>query len=195
MIVNHSRRFIFFHVPKAAGTSLRTSLRSVFGSTRPPGSRHLTPAEYFGRLNWYRRWKVSDYFTFCFVRDPFERFGSAHRFTMRNGQGFHRNCVADVNDFAMMLADRVDWVIHLRSVTPQQEYAKGASFVGRYESLEEDFANICRRIGIAASLDHRNASGPETVYARQYTPRTMDILTDYYRDDFSLVGRNVPVRD
>ena len=85
MIVNHRRRFIFYHVPKAAGTSIRTALDKIPGSSRPSGTKHWTPSEYQARIGWLQKLRIRNHFTFCFVRDPLERFGSAHQFNLRRG--------------------------------------------------------------------------------------------------------------
>jgi hypothetical protein len=188
MIINHSKRFIFFHVPKTGGTSVQAALRAVPGSRKPSGSKHLTPAEY--RADRFTHWRTRHYFTFCFVRNPLERFGSLHRYVMGRGQ---HDCPHDVNDFAAMLADGVAWVLDLRSIRPQSEYARHVTFTGRYERLEDDLSEVCGKLGINIELPHKNASGGTQRYTDQYTPRTIDILTDFYQDDFTLSSASTPM--
>jgi len=184
LIVNHRRHFIFYHVPKAAGTSVRTALLEVPGSRKPRGTKHWTPEEYQKRIGWLGRFRVRNYFTFCFVRDPFERFGSSHRYALQIGKPLPQ----DVNEAAAMLADgkfsKTEW----RSIIPQVEFATGRDFVGRYENLENDLKEIERRMGVTLTLQKLNTSGAEGSYRRLFTSRTMDILAARYAADFREFG-------
>jgi hypothetical protein len=184
LIVNHRRRFIFYHVPKAAGTSIRTALLEVPGSRKPRGTKHWTPAEYQERAGWLGRLRVRNYFTFCFVRDPFERFGSAHRYALQIGKPLPQ----DVNEAANMLADGKFRTSAWRSIIPQVEFATGRDFVGRHETLEHDLKEIENRIGVALTLQRLNAATAEGSYRRLYTTRTMDILSAHYAADIRDLG-------
>ena len=184
MIVNHRRRFVFYHIPKAAGTSVRTALLDVPGSSKPRGTKHWTPEEYQRRIGWLGRLRMKNYFTFCIVRDPFERFGSAHRYALQIGKPLP----LDVNDAASMLADGVFKTTEWRSLIPQVEFARGRSFIGRYENLEGDFTEIGKRLGLSFKLQKLNASGCEGSYRRLYTSRTMDILSARYAEDLRELG-------
>ena len=142
MLLNHDRRFIFYHVPKVAGSSIRTALKSVPGSWRLPGTgKHMTPAEFAWTWRGLVDWRLRTYFTFCFVRDPWERFGSLHRFLLHrrlHRESLRKHVPDDLNDFAAALANRAPWVMNLRSIRPQSEYARAVRFVGRYERLHQD---------------------------------------------------------
>jgi hypothetical protein len=60
-------------------------------------------------------------------------------------------------------------------------------FIGRFENLTEDFARVCRRIGISAQLPHRNKSGRGD-YRGQYSDRTAQMIADAFRDDIEFFG-------
>jgi hypothetical protein len=60
-------------------------------------------------------------------------------------------------------------------------------FTGRFENIEEDFARICERIAVAASLMHVNAS-ERTNYANYYTPQTQAIVARRYARDIDRFG-------
>jgi hypothetical protein len=184
MIINNTKRFIFYHVPKAAGSSVHAALRTEAGSRKVRGSRHLTPNQFLSSLNLLQRWKVKNYFTFCFVRNPFERFGSAHRYLLNHEVGRRNNCPEDVNDFASLLAAGKEWVLNLRSMTPQARYTEHVSFVGRFENLEQDFSEICERLAIIAPLGHANSSGESTRYFDTLTSTTRSIIYRHFHEDF-----------
>jgi len=89
MIVSHSKRFIFFHIPKCAGTSFRETLNRHHDDPETFWLRRHDP--YFGceiDLAHLRLWelralypKIFDaagkYRTLALVRNPYERFTSA----------------------------------------------------------------------------------------------------------------------
>jgi hypothetical protein len=80
MIINHERQFVFFHIPKTAGWSVRSALAKIPGSIDiGKTTKHLTPREVGDALQ-IDATQIQGYFSFCFVRDPWERFGSLHRF-------------------------------------------------------------------------------------------------------------------
>lgn len=89
MIVSHARKFIFFHNPKCAGTSLREALAAYHDDPVPFWGIHRAP--YFGNLVDYahlRSWELEALFphifaaaetyrSVIFVRNPYQRFVSS----------------------------------------------------------------------------------------------------------------------
>jgi hypothetical protein len=55
-------------------------------------------------------------------------------------------------------------------------------FVGRFERFADDFAVVCRHLGVAAALEAGNAS-VHPPYRELYTPAMRSVVTDVYRDD------------
>lgn len=185
MIINHERRFIFFHVPKTAGSSIRAALASLPGSVRQ-GQKHQTPRQFERASIFNLRYRL--YFRFCFVRDPWERFGSLHRFlaTRKHTQGL---VPADVNDFALALDQREPWLMRRKSIRPQYRYARYVSFVGKFESIEQDFARIAARIGLPDTMLRRvNTSGHPLRYRDGMTACTQNIIAAYYSEDIARFG-------
>ncbi len=184
MIVNHAFRFIFYHVPKTAGTSIRTALLKLPGSIAPNGSKHTTPVEAAERMP-----EVQSYFSFCFVRDPWERFGSFHRFLRDRKKVSHHPLPHDVNDFAELLSRREPWLIGRRSIMPQHLFADGCAFVGRFERLEEDALQVAQRFGKKrVNLKRLNSHGEPMRYRDAMTARTQEIIADFYKRDIGQFG-------
>jgi hypothetical protein len=183
MIVNHAFRFIFYHVPKTAGSSIHAALLKLSGSIAPDGTKHLTPAEVAEQMP-----EVQGYFSFCFVRDPWERFGSYHRFlTARERKNYVPP--TDLNDFADQLAQRHPWFAKNRAILPQHIFADGCSFVGRYERLEEDALQVAQHFGKKRiKLKRINSHGEPVRYRDAMTARTQDIIAEYYRQDVERFG-------
>lgn len=56
-------------------------------------------------------------------------------------------------------------------------------YVGRYETLQQDFENICERLGIdARSLDKQNVS-KRSSYRDYYTSQTRKMVERYFQED------------
>jgi hypothetical protein len=183
MVVNHAFRFAFYHVPKTAGTSIQTALLKLPGSIRPSQSRHLTPAQAAEFMP-----EVQGYFSFCFVRDPWERFGSLHRYLASRERTAYRT-TADVNDLAEALARRDPWLMGRHSILPQHVFADSCSFVGRYERLEEDALTIAQKFGKKRiKLKRLNSHGDQVRYRDGMTARSQDIIADFYREDIARFG-------
>ena len=61
-------------------------------------------------------------------------------------------------------------------------------FVGYFERLEEDFKEVCRRIGIPAALPPPKAHAPRKDYRSFYTDETRDLVAEAYAQDIDLFG-------
>jgi hypothetical protein len=60
-------------------------------------------------------------------------------------------------------------------------------FVGRFETLEADFAAICRHLRVAARLPHVNAVSHDD-YRAHYTPRLAAAVADGFGEDIERFG-------
>jgi len=168
VIVNHSHKFIFVHVPKAAGTSvselfskfsaysdlevggtelgeaLQNAYKRRFGLTK-----HSTADEIHAVVG-DETWR--DYYSFAFVRDPYARAQSTFHFMKRwhgNKEMRQLSFMDEHPDFrSFVMSDTfVNQKAH-RLLWPQARWlvdSKGAlsvDYVGRLESLDEDIHNV-----------------------------------------------------
>lgn len=62
-----------------------------------------------------------------------------------------------------------------------------SSFVGRFESLEQDFKIICDRIGVEANLPRLRVHKTKP-YRDSYTPETRDLLARVFACDIEAFG-------
>ncbi|MGH6870204.1 MAG: sulfotransferase family 2 domain-containing protein [Rhizomicrobium sp.] len=183
MIVSASRRFVFAHVPKTGGISIRAALAPFADeSLRLPA--HETLAGLAARLP-----QTRGHFKFAFVRNPWDRLVSfyayARRFLARTLPGLQ---TLSFEDMLRALDRHEDWTHDVHAFRPQSDFVRGADgapladFVGRFERLETDFDLACARAGIAARLTHRNASDHRP-YAACYTAWSRDFVAARYRTD------------
>jgi hypothetical protein len=213
------------HIPKVAGQSVEQFFMDRLGldwiedretlclhSNSEPSRgteklAHLSAAEYVN-CGYMDQAEFDAYFKFSFVRNPWSRILSEYRY--RNY--FHHR---SFKDFVLNKMPRPGFGDKYRHVMPQYEMLhdqKGkllVDFVGRYETLQADFEQVCARLGIAdAQLPHRNRSDKKSRDLRRklrnilfmngenahhsledfYDDETRDAVADYYRADIETFG-------
>jgi hypothetical protein len=213
MLISHRHGFAFIHVPKTGGTSVARALWrhadhadgywanrclamigihvNHYAPARMRKFRPHTPAAELKRN--LPAGMFESLFTFAVVRNPWDLLVSYYHF-LRDAEGHvahvshRRRRTARLPDFeayvryeigrgkisqARMVADRSGRVL--------------VNFLGRYESLEADFAHACGRIGIDASLGHANTS-LRGDYRDYYTPRLAALVRDHFAEDVERFG-------
>lgn len=61
-------------------------------------------------------------------------------------------------------------------------------FIGRFESLEADFQNVCDRLGRRDLLLPQLRPGTGQDYREVYTAEMVDIVSDIYQRDIRALG-------
>ena len=211
MIVSHRHRFIFFAVPRTGTHAVRAALEPFLGpedwqqeellrqvcSPLPALRRivhgHISLRQAQAHLP-EAVWRT--YFKFAFVRDPHDRCVSAFAMLNRHNAGYAGNETAIMKRTLTGLKGAVSAADFRRLVLvrPQayllmdEDGRLGMDFIGRYERLQDSFAEVCRRIGIPEqrlavvnATDHR----PWEDY---YDDELRRLVTRFYRRDFEMLG-------
>lgn len=194
------RNCIFIHIPKCAGIAVADAL---LGSR---GGAHATAEDYLSVFG--ARW-FDQAFKFTFVRDPWSRIVSAYDF-LRHG-GFHADDAAfaekhlkryaTVNDFVAAGLGRPEirrWPHFREQVWYLLDPRTGeicVDYLGRFETIEEDFRAICARLNIDAKLGVKNAtSGAHADETLKLSAKSIDRIAKLYARDVARLGyRNYPV--
>lgn len=223
MPVSHSRSFAFIHVRKTAGTSIVRSLERIdpqlslnekglwdllcvhpqrralcqklrdfylIGSMENYPQWHL-PATVVRDLVGRDRWER--YFTFAFIRNPWDLVVSAYHFeqqylarpdvarsetdrveALRRSYDFDRFVriypLLEPADMSAMIVDENERCI--------------VNYIGRFENLDSDYSEICARIGIPKpTLSHENQSMGRHDYRSYYSDETREIVARYFARD------------
>lgn len=188
-LVSDRLRFVFVHVPKSGGTSIKQELARHHdhpGLERGSETKHLTPDEL--RAGWPSV-PLDEYFSFAFVRDPFEYLVSFWCHKTQNPTHPDHRAVADHETFGRW----VDAIADRRSMW-QSSYTHDADgepvldFVGRLESLEADYGQVAAKLGIAPTrLGHWNRSRHGAV-ADFYDIELAERVVAAFKRDFELLG-------
>ncbi len=183
---------LFIHITKTAGTSIG---KSLFGYL----PYHYTALDY--RVIYGRKLFV-EYFKFAFVRNPWDRLYSAYRYLKSGGWNkedrlWAENHLANFDNFGdfvkqWLTKENIAKHIHFK---PQNHFicdSKGrllVNYLAYFETLNDDFRNISRRLKIDANIGHHNAN-PATSYREVYDQESRNIVADVYSTDIELCGYN-----
>jgi hypothetical protein len=205
VIVNHSHRFIFVHVPKAAGTSVSElfSKFSAYSDLEVGGTelgealqhaykrrfgltKHST-AEEIRAVVGVDAWR--DYYSFAFVRDPYARAQSTYHFMKRWHGNKEMKQLAFMDDFpdfrSFVLSDVFAKQKAHRLLWPQAKWLLDADgkiavdYVGRLETLDEDIHKV---LSTAPGLVAAKAA-PESAPAKNKSASTDAALFDLLSTD------------
>jgi len=213
MLLSYRYNFLFVHIAKTGGTSVRAALEPLrwrdpwyypqwlcsrlshlsghrLGTKFPRhakiiAAKEMLPKEYFDRL-----------YKFAFVRNPWDLQVSSYHHLRRE----RPRLLEGIADFSTFVRRKLDperpYQYHLdTSIERQSDYLVDlsgrivADFVGHYERLQEDFDLICEHIGIGRRrLPHRRKATDREDYRRYYDDETADLVAEYFRRDIENFG-------
>lgn len=205
MIVSHSKKFVFIHIFKTAGTSIRAALlpyqslrlRAVLTAYRAAWtvapralSRKITHragrikhGNYVQATRWISDEQMRDYFKFAFVRNPWDWTVSLYFYILKEKDHHWHPEVSRMSDFGEFL----DFYLGTQPRTQKSFLVNGdgqimMDFVGRFENLNADFGKVCQRLDIQQNLGKKNTSNHRP-YMEYYTPERRDSLGEFFEED------------
>jgi len=213
MLLSVKHRFLFVHIAKTGGTSVRTSLQPL--RWRDPWYWPMFLCSRFSHLNGHRiatklprHAKIvaakellpkdffDSLFKFAFVRNPWDLQVSSFYHIRRERPQY----LGGHTEFADFLRWKLDperpYQYHLNTtIELQTDYLIDLhgtlvmDFIGRYEHLEDDFTEACRHIGIVPpSLAHkRKATDRRRDYRGYYSAATAELVARHFRRDIELL--------
>lgn len=214
MILSNRYNFLYVHIAKTGGTSMRAALKSLqwkdpyylaqFLCSRLSHAtghriaaklpRHakivcaqeMLPKEFFDGL-----------FKFAFVRNPWDLQVSSYHHLRRE----RPHLLEGRDSFEAFTRWKLDparpYQYHLdTAITPLTDYLidlRGKllpDFIGRYERLADDWDRVCKRIGVATpALPHkRQAIDRRADYRSYYSDDLAALVGEFFRRDIELLG-------
>lgn len=208
MIVSHSHRFIFIHVPKAAGSSIIHALEPHSHRPEQYVINRLLGAlgiqvNHFGPYRWRRFRRHSSaqerkkhlpnsvydqYFKFAFVRNPWDRLVSSYQYIRRKSCHRRHRIVRLMDHFT-------DYVRH--EIGREKFHQTGllidgsgriiVDVVGRFEFLQKHFELISRQIGVQVALPWITRTTSHD-YREYYDLATARLVADHWGHDIDRFG-------
>ena len=190
----HESKTIFIHIPKTAGMSL---LKAIYGDVTREGHRSL----YFNRIA--LKSDKDNYFSFSFVRTPYDRLYAAYKFLEKGGINkldkiafeTHLEKFKDFEDFVVNGLDK-KLIFQITHLIPQSDFlcnTKGqilVDFIGRFENLEEDVKRLSLKLEKEIEVDHLNKNMKELSYTDVYTNEMIEKVKEIYKKDLAIFKYN-----
>ncbi len=186
-----NREIFFVHINKTAGSSIEQGLGLKF--------QHKTATEFrdeVGAEQWHKG------FSFSFVRNPWDKVVSHYHWRIKTNQ----------TNLGMHTISFLEWVERTygeqdpiyydkpKMFMPQSHWLKAShsssseelivDYIGKFETLQKDFEYVCSIVKLAdsAELPHLKASERQKSYIEYYTPKTVNIIAQWFAEDIERFG-------
>ena len=162
-MIDEFHKFVFIHIPRTGGTSIEQS----FNPERIPNQhmqlKHISD-------------KFSDYFKFAFVRNPWERMVSYY-FMDRYSNGI------SFLEFVKLIPIRSKLEYRMLPYITDSTGKIAVDFLGRYENLQEDFNEVCDKMGVCRrDLSNYNETNHGS-YADYYDEESFKLVSKMFKAD------------
>ena len=211
MPVSHKHKVIFIHIPKTAGSSIVRALNIPHPTENPEHKPYFSArlsneekAKYgLEHHVWWIHLFASElktfipdnifreYFKFAIVRNPWDRAVSYYikhvsvDEAFENKDSFERWLLS--YEFLNRITPQVEVLLPQKKYITDEKGDLLVDFIGRYESLEEDWKKICENIDIKADLPHINTSSHRH-YSFYYNEKTRRTIANAFREDIEMFG-------
>jgi hypothetical protein len=101
--------------------------------------------------------------------------------------------VKSLKDFDEYIEWRVDKDLHLQKDFFYESDTCLVDFIGKMESLNDDFGVVLNKIGVESTLPHLNKSRKDGGFMKYYSQKSIDIVSEAFRADIELFGYETPV--
>jgi hypothetical protein len=202
-VISLSHRFVFVHIPKTAGNSIRLALEPFCEGEIATNERQarynqamcgmhrfriegspLNVGKHAKLAQMHRAWSEdelgpwSSYTKFTCVRNPWDRLVSFYFSPHSERTRFDRD------SFVAFITSAID--------RNQADFVRLNGEVGidhfiRFEHLASDFDRLCSTLGISAVLSHVNASRRDA-YQGYFDDESRALVDELYRDEIEMFG-------
>jgi len=194
VIISDKQKFIFIHVIKTAGTSIREAIT--------PNIKEHTIMSGHHSIKEIWKDKYKDYFKFAFIRNPWDRMVSNYFYFRRTNKSKHwftkafNSCDEFLNGF-----DKFD---KFQAIYPQSYWLENENgdvkteylssedgnikmdFIGKFENLQNDFDYICNKINVPLTkLPHMKETNYKH-YSTYYNDKSIEKVANFYKKEIEL---------
>jgi len=213
MLLSIRHNFLFVHIAKTGGTSVRAALTPLrWGDSyqwaqyvcsrlsaltgHRIGAKFPRHAKAIAAREMLPRSLYDGLFKFTIVRNPWDRQVSSWHHIRRE----RPHLLAGIEDFETFLRWKFDpqrppAYIADTSVEAQTDSITDlhggliVDFIGRYENLQDDYRTVCERIGIPhRPLPHRRQARDRADYRGYYTDATAAFVAERFGADIERFG-------
>jgi hypothetical protein len=204
MLISYRHQFLFIHVPKAAGTSITECLQPLAHDPKDYLVNRLLERGgmrvnlWIGPYRWRRFRKhhtaetvqrhlpddvYNGLFKFAFVRNPWDWIVSYYHYHLQCPTHHRHDYVRRLGSLAEFIRWRmrrrrpmqVDFVVDRQGQTL-------VDYIGRFETLYDDFHSICSHLGVQCELPWLKRSRRND-YRNYYDDETAALVAEHCRRD------------
>ncbi len=210
MIISDQRRFIFIHNYKVAGNSIARALAPFSNNPRRKCNSFeklmkklgFLPLHYPLPYDWHATAKdlkasmknrFNEFYSFGFVRNPWDYQVSLYTFMLKNEKHPQHQRIKSFSTFDHYIDWRIHEDLHLqKAFFCDEDDNVIVNYVGKFESLKNDFNKVCQDLNIDAELDHRNKSRTNAEFKHYYTQKSLDMVAQAFKKDIELFNYKKP---
>lgn len=196
-LVLEDKKCAFLVIPKNACTSIKITIGKTYG-IKPDYALEID--RHF-KNNLYSILKNPDrYFKFAFVRNPYARLVSCYNYWISKSYLydeyiFHIPKNITFAEFVKKIVKIPEFLADKHFVSQYSIlYQNGellVDYIGKIESLEQDWLIVAEKFGFEHSIVRENISTPKKSkrdYRLYYTQELADMVYQRYQNDFELLG-------
>jgi hypothetical protein len=198
-MICHKLKCIFIHIPRTAGSSIEKCLVNKDWWKISPSTKHLLASQ--AKKMYAEYWNT--YFKFSFVRNPYTRMSSLTTFptigkVYYGTSDFPNNIISEqhIHNYKKIYGSPVlieyDHRFYNRTEVEKESHKKNCvygnildepiDFVGRFETLEDDFKYICNAVGL------KNKTlpniGSNKTNKTSLSVEAKHLINEIYKEDF-----------
>jgi len=199
MLISASKKFIFFHNYKVAGTSIRNALKpyelkSFYILSRVMQKFNMQNKGVFKVFNshvsaltakkYLPKNVYDNYFKFGFVRNPWSWQVSLYTYMLKNEKHRQHELIKSLGSFKEYLIWRINNELRL-----QKDFFYDSNnilivdYIGKHENINDDFKLICKKFGVYdVELPVLNKSS-KFEWSKYYDLELFEMVKSAYRED------------
>lgn len=210
-MISHKHKFIFIHIPKCAGSSIKDHFfKGVATNWRKPNyevlygwcprrkihlqhatAKQLLEEGLVSEENW------QEYFKFTIVRNPWDRAYSDYLWIMEDSKikGSFKQYIEANGAFQEVFTNRETKMYRGDHKIPQLGFFDlngelALDFVCRFEHLQEDMLTINSRLGLNSGFSQHSKQNliRKRHYSLFYGKSERQLIENYYSDDIKMLG-------
>lgn len=197
MLISYSKKFIFIHIYKTAGMSVRQAIGKYqlipyFDSPNRVlnyiiygiNNYHLTATQLQEKLP---KKLFNDYYKFAFVRNPWDWQVSLFNY-MQQCNTHHQNSLANQ---LQSFEDYIEWRVN-NEVRLQSDFLLGkegeviVDYIGHLETIDNDFSFLEKELNLSSIHIPKVNTTQRERYQSYYSSKTKDLVYKHFKKDIEL---------
>ncbi len=205
MLISDSHQFIFVHIRKAAGSSIRDTLEPL-SLVKPTDNWSKIKSRFLRTEKNYKKYAFrqhdsinvaktlmppelfESYFKFAFVRNPWDRLVSEYEFIRRRPDHGRHSKVMKMGFEKYIVYQSKRFDAHQINMLADKNGNLLMDFIGKFENLHDDWNRVTDKLGIEnKELTHRKKAGIKD-YNSYYTDESRALVSELWKRDIEAFG-------